>query len=228
MRKKVRLKRYIIVSFCIFIIATGISIIVHSIFIIVCGENYNLDYFIGMVDGIISAIATGLVLYQLKVTENTEIHQSDIEEASFILRYNQAFIQDKNMIEVERLLENQIYYSPEEIDIISENNRQQFINYLVYLEGMAPLILHGVLSLENIDNLMAYRFFLAMDNKELQEVELKPYAEYYRGCFKLYKKWKEYRERKNLKNPCDDCKNKYAMIPIDTWKYFEYYASENN
>ena len=228
MRKKVRLKRYIIVSFCIFIIATGISIIVHSIFIIVCGENYNLDYFIGMVDGIISAIATGLVLYQLKVTENTEIHQSDIEEASFILRYNQAFIQDKNMIEVERLLENQIYYSPEEIDIISENNRQQFINYLVYLEGMAPLILHGVLSLENIDNLMAYRFFLAMDNKELQEVELKPYAEYYRGCFKLYKKWKEYRERKNLKNPCDDCKNKYAMIPIDTWKYFEYSASENN
>ena len=97
MRKKVRLKRYIIVSFCIFIIATGISIIVHSIFIILCGENYNLDYFIGMVDGIISAIATGLVLYQLKVTENTEIHQSDIEEASFILRYNQTFIQDKSV-----------------------------------------------------------------------------------------------------------------------------------
>lgn len=181
-----------------------------------------------MVDGIISAIATGLVLYQLKMTENTEIHQSDIEEATFILRYNQAFIQDKNMIEVERLIENQIYYSSEEIDIISENNRQQFINYLVYLEGMAPLILHGVLSLENIDNLMAYRFFLAMDNKELQEVELKPYAEYYRGCFKLYKKWKEYGGRKNLKNPCDDCKNKYAMVPIDTWKNFEYSASENN
>lgn len=225
MRKKVRLKRYIIVSFCIFIIATGISIIVHSIFIILCGENYNLDYFIGMVDGIISAIATGLVLYQLKVTENTEIHQSDIEEASFILRYNQAFIQDKNMIEVERLLENQVYYSSEEVNIISENNRQQFINYLVYLEGMAPLILHGVLSLENIDNLMAYRFFLAMDNRELQEVELKPYAEYYRGCFKLYKKWKEYRGRKNLKNPCDDCKNKYAMVPIDNWENFEHYAS---
>ena len=28
-----------------------------------------------------------------------------------------------------------------------------------------------------------------------RDVHLKPYAEYYRGCFKLYKVWAEYRRR---------------------------------
>ena len=37
-----------------------------------------------------------------------------------------------------------------------------------------------------VDDLFSYRFFLAMNNKEVQEFELGPEAEYYRGCFKLY------------------------------------------
>ena len=93
----------------------------------------SIEHVIGMVEGIIGAIATGLVLYQLKVGEKTESHQSDIEEATFLLQYNQTFIQDANMLEVERLLEDQAYYDQKAREIISSENRQKFINYLVYL-----------------------------------------------------------------------------------------------
>ena len=36
-------------------------------------------------------------MYQLKIAGNVEERQNNIEEAQFILQYNQAFIQDENM-----------------------------------------------------------------------------------------------------------------------------------
>ena len=166
---------------------------------------------------VISSVAAGLVLYQLKNSEQERIRQSDIEEATFILQYNQAFIQDPNMAEVEKLLEDQTYYNKKNEEIITSENRQKFVNYLVYLEGLAPLILRGVLDLEHIDDLMAYRFYLAVNNKELQEKELKKFAEYYRGCFKLYKTWTEYRNSHGLKILLDE-------YSLDKWEKFNDYA----
>ncbi len=50
---------------------------------------------------IVAAIATRLVVYQLKLSElekaeenRIQEHQNYIQEATFILKYNQAFIQD--------------------------------------------------------------------------------------------------------------------------------------
>lgn len=166
---------------------------------------------------VISSVAAGLVLYQLKNSEQERIRQGDIEEATFILQYNQAFIQDPNMAEVEKLLENQTHYEKKNEEIITSENRQKFVNYLVYLEGLAPLILHGVLELEHIDDLMAYRFYLAVNNKELQEKELKKFAEYYRGCFKLYKTWTEYRKSHDLEILLEE-------NGLDRWEKFNNYA----
>lgn len=63
----------------------------------------------------------------------------------------------------------------------------------MYLEGLAPLILRDVLYLSHVDDLFAYRFFLAVNNREIQEDQLFAFPDYYRGCFKLYEKWKKYR-----------------------------------
>ena len=153
-----------------------------------------------MVGGVVAAIAAGLVIIEIRAADEEHVRQNDIEESSFILQYNQAFIQDPNMTEVESLLERNAFYglpSP----IMNSDNRQQFINYLVYLEGLAPLILNGILKLEHIDNLMAYRFFLAVNNPELQKSEIEPFAIFYQGCFKLYKRWSEYRLEHHLEIP---------------------------
>ena len=68
---------------------------------------------------------------------------------------------------------------------------QDFINYLVYLEGVAAIVNAGVVRLSAIDDLMAYRYFIAVNNPVVQKFELVPYQEYYQGLIKLFKKWAE-------------------------------------
>lgn len=227
-RNNLPMTKYLLISLLVLAAAIFFAALINIIFSIVYRTGDASDRIIGMLEGIIGAIATGLVLYQLKASEKTEMHQNDIEEASFMLKYNQTFIQDANMVEVERLLEDQAYYDTEKREIITPENRQKFINYLVYLESMAPLILRGVLSLEHIDNLMAYRYFLAVDNAELQDKELRPFAEYYRGCYKLYVRWKKFRKERGLENPCENCRNQEAMRELDAWDAFEKYAAEQS
>lgn len=101
--------------------------------------------------------------------------------------------------------------------LINDKNRQRFINYLAYLEGLAPLIFRDILKLEHIDDLMAYRFFLALNNTELQEDQLFRYPEYYHGCFKLYAIWKSYRTKGGHINPLPE-------YSLDFWPEFETYS----
>ena len=173
---------------------------------------------------VIEAVAAILIVMQLEQESMAEIKEASIKEAEFILQYNQAFIQDPNMTEVEHMLEKELMEG-EKVKITDEN-RQSFINYLVYLEGLAPLILHGILKLEDIDDLMAYRFFLAVDNEALKMDQLYPYAEYYRGCFKLYKKWKSYRTELGRDCVWDKKEKSFPEEnqPLDEWKEYNKYA----
>lgn len=145
-----------------------------------------------LVEGGIAALAAVFLLFELKQNSMVREQEGRIEEANFILEYNKSFITDLNMAQVESLLEGQVYYGIKG-NIITDENRQQFINYLVYLESLAPLILNNVMILDHIDDLLAYRYFLAVNNVEIQEDQLLKFAEFYRGCFKVYKQWKEYR-----------------------------------
>lgn len=188
-----------------------------------------------LLGGLITAISAGLLFCQLLMGERTEQHQNEINKGSFIFQYNQAFIQNTKMATVERLLEGQAFYIDDDKEtfnkIINARNRQNFIDYLVYLEGIYPLIKNNVLDIEDIDDLMAYRFFLALDNVEVQK-EVKDYPEYYRGCIKLYKIWRNYRKNKGKGIPLDDYKKKYPsgdkMKALnDEWPEFETYAKDD-
>lgn len=85
---------------------------------------------------------------------------------------------------------------------LEEKAYQDFVNYLVHLEGMAALINDGVLRLSAINDLMAYRYFIAVNNPVVQEFELIPYQDYYQGLIRLFPKWAR--------------KNKYSMPMIET------------
>lgn len=165
-----------------------------------CGlDNIRLELITNLLEGIVAAAAAGLIVFELDLSQQKERRENELQEASFIFQYNQSFIEDKNMRKVETLLEDKMMFLKEG-DIITDSNRQDFINYLVYLEGLAPPILNGIMKLEHIDDLMAYRFFLALCCIEVQEKQMKEYPQYYRGCFKLYKKWKDYYDELKAEN----------------------------
>lgn len=225
MKKNTRppVARYIVVAFIIFAVSVLMSVLTRMLLVMdhrfFSFSDEQASLVTSMIEGAVGAITAGFVLYELKINSNAEERQSDIEEAQFLLEYNQAFIQDEKMVTVEQVLEQWMEKDPSERTepLITDDNRQQFINYLVYLEGLAPLIFRDILKLEHIDDLMAYRFFLATNNRELQEDQLFPYADYYRGCFKLYAVWKTYRTKQDHPIPL-------AEYALDLWDDFEKYS----
>jgi len=130
--------------------------------------------------------------------------ERDIKEAEFVMDYNISFLENPEHVQLEEKLERyrKITESgkPQEMDgeIVTEENRQAIINYLVYHEALAVFVKKKVLTIRSIDDLFAYRFFLVMNNPEIQRKELCPEAQYYHGCFWLHKKWTNYRKRKGL------------------------------
>ena len=190
------------------------------LFLIAKSLNYPIvesPHFLSLCSCCIAMVSGSLVVYQLAGRKDAEVAQKMLHEADFILKINQTFIQDPNMAYVESQLEKEL--DPEkEMDPITEENRQKFINYLVYLEGLAPLVLNGILSFETIDDLMAYRFFLAMNNPKLQKDQLFPWADYYRGCIKLYAAWEKYRNEHRLPIPLEE----YA---VSSWPDFKKFSA---
>lgn len=172
---------------------------------------------------VVQAIAAVMIVIQLSQDSKAEQVQSDIEAARFLFQYNQAFLKDDQMTEMERLLDkeymDEIEGIPRTNSVITSENRQKMVNYLVYLEGLAPLVINHTLKLRGIDDLMSYRFFLAVNNPEVQQKHLFPFADDYRGCFKLYKMWRDYR----IKNGREIVQAQYAL---DQWKNFELFASQ--
>ncbi len=192
----------LIVLFFAVVTSTGIS-----------DEHASIMAGIGeVVVGLLAAIA---VVHQLNEGKLADMRLRDIEEARFILEFNQAFIQDNNMCKIEHALEKYMEGKTDNIDIEGEN-RQLLINYLVYLESMAVLVLRGVLTLERIDDLMAYRFFVAINNEIVQKEELFRYPGYYRGCFKLSEHWSRYRKNKNYEILMEE-------TSLDKWLYYDSY-----
>lgn len=130
--------------------------------------------------------------------------ERDINEAEFIMNYNISFIENPEYVELEQRLEKyrkviEAGGNPEEAEeIITEENQQTVVNYLVYHEALAVFVKKRVLAIDSIDDLFAYRFFLIMNNPEIQRKELCPEAQYYHGCYWLHKKWTEYRKKKGL------------------------------
>ena len=146
---------------------------------------------VGMVIAIVAAVAFWLEYHEGKL----------LSEAQFVMNLNQQFISNKEFSNLEWELEryynavrrNQLTdkYQEEFKAMFDLNNskRQALVGYLVYLEGIAALVNNGVLKLKTIDNLMAYRYFIAVNNPIVQELELLEYSEFYKGCFGIYKEW---------------------------------------
>jgi len=168
------------------------------------GQNHlESDSFTNTVATILAIIAA--VAFWLEFRSNERIN-----EAQLVMSLNEQFISNEELSKVEWALEKYyIAYTEAKqnggdvesiaLDIefdINDRARQSLVNYLVYLEGIATLVNEGVLHLNVITELMAYRYFIAVNNPIVQKQELIPYKAYYQGCYKLYEKWSKKLEKK--------------------------------
>ena len=177
-----------------------------ALYLIFCSNSdVEISTVIGTVLAIIGGVAFWIEFYR----------KNKVDEASFIMKLNDQFVSDSNMTSVEHRLEQ--YYalvkngeSKEKIDAflqnmiddydISKPERQYLVNYMVHLEAIATLVNTGVLRLKTINDLMAYRYFIAVNNPVVQKLELEPYKEYYKGCFEIFHEWEKYIKTMPLQN----------------------------
>ena len=182
--------------------------------IYVCGKNFLEWTWFEEVFATLIAIVT-IVSFWLEYNENKLLN-----EAQFIIELNEKFIGNEKLSNVEWELEKYfvrykknmltgeyIKEFQEKYDIDGKE-RQNLVNYLVHLEGIATLVKNKVLHIKTIDDLMSYRYFIAMNNPIVQELELLEYSDFYQGCFDIYDIWvKEMENQKVLPPMYDEDKN---------------------
>ncbi len=114
----------------------------------------------------------------------------DVNQASFLVEYAKYFYSLNGTEELVMQLDE---YRLGNKDVINEISYTAIINYLFWCEELATLIQKNIIDIETIDNLFAYLFFIITNNKYIQERELIPQAEFYKGTYYLHKIWTEYK-----------------------------------
>ena len=162
---------------------------------------------LGFIESLIALFSTFVIFLQL-------IQNKDIEEAKLIEQINIEFIENVQLSKVERKLEK--YYSQykrgkKKEEIILElsmedgsKERQWLVNYLVHLEAVATLVNNRDIHLKAITDLVAYRFFIAVNNPVVQCNELCPFKDYYQGCYDIYEKWFHTLKKKGKEIPLEE------------------------
>lgn len=148
------------------------------------------DGFLKHAEAVVGIIAALLVVWQLGRGASAEKSETLLQQSSFIKDFNFSFLSQHEFLEVERELEK-CYVEGADLKIGDPGTpeRQKYIDYLVYLESLATVIQNGAMEIENVDSLMAYRFFVAVHNETLQKEELLKYSIHYRGIYWMYEKW---------------------------------------
>ena len=116
----------------------------------------------------------------------------NVNQANFVLEYAKYFYGLNKTEETLTLLDK---YRLGDKDVIKDIDYSGVINYLFWCEELSALYQKNVIDLETIDNIFSYTFFLITNNKYIQELELIPQAEFYKGTYFLHSEWVKYKRK---------------------------------
>ena len=127
--------------------------------------------------------------------------EQEINQASFILSINSDFyaLGGKGTMyaaDLEKMLDED-YSGANKLEL-KEEHQVMVIQYLVWVKTLSSLINRRMIKISAIDDLFSYKFFVAINNPQIQQMELIPYKTAYKGIFKAHKLWKKYRVKRGL------------------------------
>ena len=121
----------------------------------------------------------------------------EISRATFIMELNRAYVENADY----RRMYNALQESYDRkcgcengcAECAPTFTKGEVSNYLTFFETVYILYKDGAISLEIINELFAYRFFLAVHNELVQEMKLKPQPDNFKNIFCLEYEWLKYR-----------------------------------
>lgn len=144
--------------------------------------------------------AIGLII-SLVIAIQQLVDSKEIARATFITEINKSFVENPDYMRLYDALQNCYEKKCEHKDECNDDEpckldfpKSIVSNYLTFFESIYLLKKNGVISYELLDNLFAYRFFLAVHSKFVQESKLKLQPQNFINIFHLEHEWLEYRQ----------------------------------
>ncbi len=170
------------------ILILSVSLIVISLITSLFIDNdfiTKLTTTITVITAIIGAVA---IFVQFKRDKN-------LNEASFLIDYSNQFYNVYNCGNILNELETARKNPNYSIDV--DKYYKDIVGYLEWLESLSALVNSNILQISKIDDVLSYRFFIIVNNKQIQDKEIIPCKEFYVGIYKLYPKWANYKKLTN-------------------------------
>lgn len=176
----------------------------------ISGKFKPIQDMIGSVTAIIGVIA---IWYQMK-------REKDLTEAEFIINLNNTFTTNAEIKYIFKKIENS---KNQTADPFTDEDMIKVVDYLTFFETISSLIQRKVLDLDMINDLFAYRFFVAVHNPHIQRREIIKDAVYYKNLYILHSEWTKYRKKNKLYIPNEE----FSLEKMDT-KYNHNTRSKTN
>lgn len=148
--------------------------------------------------------AIGLIV-SLFIAIRQLVDSKEIARATFITELNKSFVENQDYVALYNALQSCFDKDcragkpcGKACDITEDCGldfpKGQISNYLTFFETMYLLHKNGVVSFEIIDDLFAYRFFLAVHSKIVQQKKIKSQPQNFKNIFCLEYEWLRYRK----------------------------------
>ncbi len=125
----------------------------------------------------------------------------EINQANFVVQFWNSFSSNENL--------QKIMLKCDHMRLTGENTFKKedyfyIVSYAQWLETLSSLINRNLFKFQVIDDMYNYLFFVFVNNKYVQEVELAPAQEFYKGIYKAYNNWVKYLKKNNREVLCGD------------------------
>lgn len=135
----------------------------------------------------------GAVALWIQFKKDREINQS-----SFIIEFYKSFYENESNIKVLNILDKK-YSKLDHENLKNPALYADILNYASWIRTLCNLIDRGVVTFDTIDEIFSYKFFVFLNNKDIQELELIPCSELYKLIYRTHRKWSTWREKNGLK-----------------------------
>jgi hypothetical protein len=153
---------------------------------------------------LVSSFAQTLVFLGSVIIVGFQLYSSGkVERAQFIAELNRSYVENKDYVKLYNALQEcwdgKCPYGDgcnrEDLKDLCRLPFQKSIvsNYLTFFETVYVLQNDGAISFDDVDDLFAYRFFLAVHSKFVQQQKLQCTPHNFRNIFNLDDKWSTYR-----------------------------------
>jgi len=171
----------------------------------------------GIVVPVISTTATAVgalaIYFQYK-------RDREINQASFIMDFYDSFYINEDNV---RMLDyfDEKYNNPSNQKALTEESQKELLSYLGWIRSLCSLLQRNIMAYHAIDVVYGYKFFICLNDTEVQKLEIEPNAEFYGSFFEVYNNWTKYLKRVGKKEISastalskTDCYQKYMSSKV--------------